>query len=402
VTSAATVTAGQTTQNFNFILTATPGSVTGTVTNASGGAVIAGATVTDSGGPTATTNASGVYTLSGLAPGSHTLTASATGFTTSQPQTATVTAGQTTANINFALAPVPTTGAVTGTVTSAAGGTPITGATVSDSGGATTTTNASGVYTLSALPPGSRNLTASASGFTSQTLAANVTVGQTTQNVNFTLPVVAGPLLVQSAGASQTAAGTSLTATFPTTTGAGHLLVLSASLYTGATGPISAVTDSGGNTWTKVGAYFSAGHNSDGEMWYMANAPAVISVTVQSSKVTAISVQEFSGVATTSPLDVSTGTANTSTAASSGSVTPTASSELVVGFVAGHNNSQAMSVGAGYTAQAQQTSSAAGATPATVVTGYKVLTSASAQTFTATFTTAMYWAAGIATFKAGP
>jgi hypothetical protein len=403
VTSSATVTAGQTTQNFNFSLTPTPGSVTGTVTNASGGATLAGATVTDSGGTSATTNGSGVYTLSGLTPGSHTLTASATGFTTSQPQAATVTAAQTTANINFALTPVPTTGAVTGTVTSASGGTPIASATVSDSGGASTTANASGVYTLSGLPPGSRTLTASASGFTSQTLSATVTVGQTTQSVNFILPTIPRPQLVQSTGATETTAATSLTATFPTATGAGHLLVLSASVYAGPTSPITSVTDSGGNTWTNIGAFSVAGHNSDGEMWYTANAKAVTSVVINntSAVVAAIAVQEFSGVATTSPLDVSAGTSNTSTSPSSGPVTPTASTDLVVGFVAGHNNAQAMSVtSTGYTTQAQQTSS--GPPVASVITGYTVLTSASAQTFAGSFTSAMYWASGIATFRAGP
>ena len=180
--------------------------------------------------------------------------------------------------------------------------------------------------------------------------------------------------------------------------------MLSASLYTGATSPITSVTDSGGNTWTRIGAFFVSSHNSDGEMWYSANAKATSSVVVHTTGtvVTAMAVQEFSGVATTSPLDVSTGTSNTSTAASSGSVTPTASTDLVVGFVGGHSNAEAISVGAGYTAQAQQTSTAAGSTPASVVTGYKVLTTASAQAFTGSFTTAMYWAAGIVSFKAGP
>jgi fibronectin type 3 domain-containing protein len=304
-------------------------------------------------------------------------------------------------------ASTPTTGAVSGTVTSASGGATISGATVTDRGGATTTTNGSGAYTLSGLTPGSHNLTASAPGYsTSQPQTASVTTGQTTPGVNFSLtPAVSStPQLVQATGAIETTASTSLTANFSNPTSAGHLLVLSAGIYTGATSPITSVTDSGGNTWTKIGAFSVPGHYSDGEMWYVANAKAATSVVIRTtgSVVAAMALQEFSGVATTSPLDVSTGTSNTSTAASSGSMMPTASTDLVVGFVAGHNNAQAISVGAGYSAQAQQTSSAAGASTASVVTGYKVLTSASAQTFTGSFTTAMYWAAGIATFKAGP
>jgi len=409
VTATQAVTVGPTktaTSSFSLAASSNTGSVTGIVTNSSGGAVISGATVSDSGGASATTNASGAYTLSGLAAGSHSLTASAAGFTASQPLPTSVIAGQTTSGANFSLTPSPTTGAVAGTVTSSAGGA-ISGATVTDTASAiSTSTDASGNYTLGGLAAGGHSLTASAAGYTtSQPQATSVTAGQTTSGVNFGLApaVSSAPQLVQATGANETAASTSLTANFAAPTGAGHLLVLSASLYTGATSPITSVTDSGGNTWTRVGAFFVSGHSSDGEMWYSANAKATSSVVVHTTGtvVTAMAVQEFSGVATTSPLDVSTGTSNTSTAASSGSVTPTASTDLVVGFVAGHTNAEAISVGAGYTAQAQQTSTAAGSTPASVVTGYKVLTTASAQAFTGSFGTAMYWAAGIAGFKAG-
>jgi hypothetical protein len=84
------------------------GTITGTVTNASGGAAISGATVSG-GGVTATTNASGVYTLANVAVGTVTVTASATGFTSSSASV-TVTAGGT-ATQNFLLT-VPSTVAV--------------------------------------------------------------------------------------------------------------------------------------------------------------------------------------------------------------------------------------------------------------------------------------------------
>src|SRR6202022_367109 len=155
-----------------------------------------------------------------------------------------------------------------------------------------------------------------------------------------------------------------------------------ASVYTGGTNPNTAVTDSGGNTWTKIGAFFVATHNSDGEMWYAANAKAVNSVTVQTHNraVVALEVQEFSGLATASPLDVSSGTSNTSNSASSGPVTPTAATDLAVGFVAGHANTQLINVGAGYTAQGQNNSNAGSSGIASVVTGYAVLTFNSVQT----------------------
>src|SRR5207244_5222288 len=136
------------------------------------------------------------------------------------------------------------------------------------------------------------------------------------------------------------------TATFTTPTGAGHLLVLAASVYTGATNQITKVTDSASNTWTKIGAYCSAGHYSDGELWYAANANSVTSVTVSvtTATVVAIEVEEFSGVATTNPLDVSGGASSTGVAADSAAVTPTTSTELAVGFLAGHGSAQTMTV----------------------------------------------------------
>ncbi len=172
-------------------------------------------------------------------------------------------------------------------------------------------------------------------------------------------------------------------------------------MYTGSTNTITSITDSAGNTWTKIGSYNVSGHYSDGELWYSANAKPVTTVTVHnaSAAFVAFEVQEFSGVATTSPLASSTGTSNTGTSASSGSTTSTIANELAVGFVAGHGNAQAITVTApGYTAQPQQTTTGS---IATVVTGYKVLPTMGAQGFTGTFGNAMYWASGVALFRAG-
>jgi hypothetical protein len=221
--------------------------------------------------------------------------------------------------------------------------------------------------------------------------------------ISLTVNPVSGnsPQLVRTTGASEAAAATALTATFPSATTAGDLLVLSASVYTGTTNHITSVTDSAGNTWTRIGAFSVASHNSDGEMWYSPNAASVTTVTVQlaNAATIALSVQEFSGIATTSPLDVSAGSSNTSTTPSSGPAAATSANELAVGFVAGHANAQAITItAAGYTPQPQQTSTG---TIATVVTGYKVLGSASSESFTGSFGTAMYWAAGVAIFKAG-
>jgi hypothetical protein len=211
---------------------------------------------------------------------------------------------------------------------------------------------------------------------------------------------VAGPQLVQATGATETAAASSLTAGFSTKTTAGDLLVLSAGLYTGATNQITSVTDSAGRSWTRIGRYAASGHNSDGELWYSANAASVTAVTVhtKSAVVTAISVQEFSGVMTTSPLDTASGASASSTTPSSGATTPTVPGDLAVGFIAGHGSKQIITgTATGYTALPQQTSSAAHAV--TVVAGYRTVSTIAAQAFTGRTGTAMYWAAGVALFR---
>ena len=204
-----------------------------------------------------------------------------------------------------------------------------------------------------------------------------------------------GPTLVQSAGSSTT------TVTLPAASTPGDLLVLSGGLFTGASKPITAVSD-GKNTWTKVMAQAVSGQNSDGELWYASNAASVQSVTVTTGASTvALQLQEFSGVATTSPLiDTSAGAANTGSAASSGTVTPAATGELAVGFIAGHSSTQAISITSpGYTNLPLVTTS----TPSkvSVISGYQDLSSTGVQSFGGSFTTAMYWAAGIALFKGG-
>ena len=187
-----------------------------------------------------------------------------------------------------------------------------------------------------------------------------------------------GPTFVQAAGSSTT------TVSLPAPSTPGDLLVLSAGVYTGLSRPIAAVTD-GRNTWTKVGAYAVSGQNSDGEMWYAANAASVTSITVTTSASTVgLEVQEFAGVAQTAPLDGSNGAVATSTSASSGSASPTGANDLAVGFIAGHGSSQPIGVtSVGYTTQSQVTSTS----PSTVsvASGYQTLGSTSAQSFAGNF-----------------
>src|SRR5207237_9681045 len=162
-----TVGAGTTTTQ-NVAVTGQTTQLSGTVTDASTSKPIAGATVS-AGSGSAVTDAGGAYAISGLAPGTYTATASASGYA-SQGASVTLTAGNTTTQ-NFALAPNP--GTITGTVTDSGTGAPIAGATVSYGGGSTTT-DGSGVYTLANVAEGSYSVTVAATGYTSQSRTVTV------------------------------------------------------------------------------------------------------------------------------------------------------------------------------------------------------------------------------------
>lgn len=191
--------------------------------------------------------------------------------------------------------------------------------------------------------------------------------------------------------------GTSSTASFGAGTAGGDLLVLTASLYTGATNHITSVTDSAGSSWKPIGAYSVSGHNSDGEIWYAVSAPGVRSVTIHTAAVSAaFQVQEYAGTASV-PLDQASGQSNTSTAPTAGPITVPAG-DLVVGFVAGHGSTQAITLSAPYSPVQPQTSFTVSGT-VTVATGASVQNTAGSATLTATVPSGMYWAAGIAAFK---
>jgi len=169
-----TVVAATTTAAPAITLVSGSGSITGNVKSTSGTA-IAGASV-GFGGGTATTDANGNYTLTGVPVGTVQLVASASGFQ-SVTQSVTVSGGAT-STANFTLAPGASSGSVTGKITNAASGAIVTSATVSWSG-VSTTSNASGIYTLTNVPAGTQNITAVKTGYLARTLAVGVTGGAT-------------------------------------------------------------------------------------------------------------------------------------------------------------------------------------------------------------------------------
>jgi len=159
-----------------------PGSITGTVTSAKDGSVIVGATVTD-GTRTTTTDPTGRYTIANVPPGTYQVTAGKSGYQSSS-LTVSVLSG-TSAVANFQLNEVIIPGSITGTVTSAKDGSAIVGATVTD-GTRTTTTDATGKYTIANVPPGTYQVTAGKSGYQTSTSTVTVVSGGTAVT-NFSL-----------------------------------------------------------------------------------------------------------------------------------------------------------------------------------------------------------------------
>jgi Subtilase family/Proprotein convertase P-domain/Carboxypeptidase regulatory-like domain len=161
------------------------GTLAGTVSNASTGAGIAGATVHIAGSVTRdlTTNATGGYSVT-LPIGSYTATASAFGFATDSA-TVTVNQGATTTQ-NFPLAPA-SSHQLSGHVRDD-GGNALVGATVTIGGTpiAPATTDATGAYSFASVPDGNYDVSASAGlCSTPRTQSLNLSADTT---LDFTLP----------------------------------------------------------------------------------------------------------------------------------------------------------------------------------------------------------------------
>jgi YD repeat-containing protein len=167
------------------------GAISGTITNANGGAPISGATIQALQSNTvqgmATSASDGTYSVSSLSPGTYDVRVSASGFGTALTSGNTVTAGgQTTVN-----AALSAPGTISGKVTQSDGVTAIVGAAVvatqtGDSAGSATT-DGTGNYSIPALSAGSYVVQASASGFNPQTQSGVAVTANGNTTVNLSL-----------------------------------------------------------------------------------------------------------------------------------------------------------------------------------------------------------------------
>lgn len=211
------VVASNTLTTVNVILVPQPASVQGTVSSQADGSLIAGAVIhlTDSIGALlaqTTTNAAGLYTITGLLPNYYRISVVAAGFQ-QQDLPLTLTPGENRV-VNTILASNP--GAVTGTVTSTAGAT-IIGAKVEildnrNNVLATVMTDTLGVFQVNSLAPDLNDrLRVSDPGFDTQVIGFQVDAGQTTI-VNLVLSPEAGSIagMITNAESGQALPGTSI------------------------------------------------------------------------------------------------------------------------------------------------------------------------------------------------
>ena len=193
------------------------------------------------------TDSNGHYTLS-EAGGSYTLSYLLSGFSTATAQV-TANSGDVVTLPTVYLGTQATSTTISGTLTDSTTGNPLTGATVQVVGGASTTTNSAGSYTLSGLAGTQFSLRASATGYNSQNLTIQISQpGMLTEN--FAL-------------AAQTGQGVSIgsIATTPNPVTLNAPMVFTAT-YQSSGGPTSLVAslqiiDSAGNIVSAAGAYAS-------------------------------------------------------------------------------------------------------------------------------------------------
>lgn len=202
-------------------------------------------------------------------------------------------------------------------------------------------------------------------------------------------------------GSSSGATNPAVSTAFAAAVTAGNLIVVTTADTSGTTTSVSAVTDSGGNTYTRI----LTTHGTDGfQMWYAVVATGGSSFTVRVTWNTAttsfvtFAAQEFNGFVGTPTLDKSTfapasGGTTSTTANSGATATTTSANEVVVGGSSciaastysvgtGFSNLNTVSRSGGSVAQESQIVSATGAQTATFGTGINA-----------------EWICGVATFK---
>ncbi len=166
--------------------TATTGNITGKVVDASTSQPITGATISISGGQSVTTDAQGIFMLQGITPTTYQVSIRATGYL-SQSYQVIIAAGITTNMQTIYLSPAPQSTTIRGIVTDATTGKGIGGANIGiNEAGLFTQTDYTGSYSISGIKALIFSVTASSSGYDSQSYIVS-TSGYSIFNINFAL-----------------------------------------------------------------------------------------------------------------------------------------------------------------------------------------------------------------------
>jgi hypothetical protein len=137
--------------------------------------------------------------------------------------------------------------------------------------------------------------------------------------------------------AANSGTNTSLSTTIGASAIGDTLIVQVASDHSGfpTAATVSSISGGGVTTWTKVIQTVAGTNNGETDIWYgqVASTTGNTSVTVNMSRsvgIELVNVSEWSGIATTSPVDANTGTSNTGPAFTAGPVTTTITGDLVL------------------------------------------------------------------------
>jgi hypothetical protein len=161
------------------------------------------------------------------------------------------------------------------------------------------------------------------------------------------------------------------------------------------TSTVSSVSDSRGNTYTQAGTTVT-GTGLRQAIYYARNiAGGSNTVTVgfnQAAAFVDVRILEYSGLDTTSPLDVTAGAAGTSSSPNSGAATTTAANELIFG--AGITSGGFTGAGTGFSSRI--------ITADGDIAEDKVVSSTGSNSAAAPLSRTSYWVMQMATFKAKP
>jgi len=315
--------------------------------------------------------------------------------TNTDAQTGTLTNGYTYTTSN----PAPTVTSITPNSGTANGGTSVTltgtgflaGATVKLGG-----TSATGVTVVS-----STSITATTPAHAAGAVNVVVTntdaqTGTLTNGYTYTTTGGGGTIaFVQVNAVTPQTASASVQVPYPLAQTAGNLNIVAVG-WNDTTSTVSSVSDSRGNTYTQAGTTIS-GTGMRQAIYYAKNVTAGSnSVTVvfnQAAAYVDVRILEYSGLDTTSPLDVTAGAAGNSASPSSGAATTTSSNELIFG--AGMTASAYSAAGAGFTSRIITS-------PDKDIAEDQLGSSAGSYSASAPLSSSSAWVMQMATFKATP